>query len=1041
MRKTGGKKARAPDVAIFEGNIIFEEVFEFRLSCENWNLEMEDEHPDFKRKWKKEKKSLTFVMPKTCKSDASKAKLCTRQTLEWMPKGKITETMRRFFWPTAGAGDHHFKFIGTITALQQQFFIIRVHSGNQWPGSFIGSALLDLRSVLDISVFRGRVKMLAEGNNENLFKVAMLTGSVKCLEISKGQDHVENNIPGGRPRQLKSAVSVHHLNPKECSHLVVHVQKCFNLAVGDETSNSSDPFIKVKWDNMVMVGPIRKTTLKPVFNFNFFFPVRFFCGAKKILQRRYATTAMLWELASKGDINIQVWDDDDGTSADILGAVTVPLQEVLRSRTVAKRTLLGPPAPVKEADAMNDLKPQVRKQWYERPHSVHVFDGMDTSGGVELVGTPLDSKGGAAAKIFFEAYFFHDSFAKDLPDFLETEDMGEKEREWKSKEKDFLRINEAFSRDYAKPFPDSIGAKPPEKSFGADIIRRFPPVALNPQAQEASPLMAFLSRIITPEEYTRPSMLLHWVSCIEFKQSNSQERSGLIPNHVGAWKDSQTLMSGRKGTVQDHAILLCSVLLGSDKDAYVCKGTIWVTDDVEAERRKKKGEVYQPEKPKLVEHCWVMTREDGWVTFWEPCTMELYHLPSRYKPKEKKRRRPSKKGKQVDGDEEAEDQDAVALTGAAAAEDHQDAIVPAAAAAREEDAPWPGDAQDEVLGQPELEALPIVGLAPRPKMKAAGRKKGARDKERERMAEQRLRLRTAPLQSLLDPESTLVDWLPYSSIEVVFNTSNLWANRQNHHPACINYDLDDVDNHGEPTGWLPLLSELEKQTLAYNLISQEVLLEPQIGPDKIMKLEEVLVTEMEENMRLARRREGKDTIFDKGPHIVSVLEQYLSIQESLRRLDMDFCPFAETPLEQLQPEERYLVESIKDSKCQRSHNKFGTPFKKDNEEEQPAKWREVLNDVADFEKSKSTFNTRRGKVFKGFPVHFSTTDKELIRKYLMQNKDHDDYRKLLQAGNRGDENVIFTVHCKIYSLLGGITSTWLYFGCQYSQKEADLQDD
>merc|ERR1712217_925717 len=52
MRKTGGKKARAPDVAIFESIITFEEEFEFRLSCENWTLEMEEEHPDFKRKWK-----------------------------------------------------------------------------------------------------------------------------------------------------------------------------------------------------------------------------------------------------------------------------------------------------------------------------------------------------------------------------------------------------------------------------------------------------------------------------------------------------------------------------------------------------------------------------------------------------------------------------------------------------------------------------------------------------------------------------------------------------------------------------------------------------------------------------------------------------------------------------------------------------------------------------------------------------------------------------------------------------------------------------
>lgn len=54
---------------------------------------------------------------------------------------------------------------------------------------------------------------------------------------------------------------------------------------------------------------------------------------------------------------------------------------------------------------------------------------------------------------------------------------------------------------------------------------------------------------------------------------------------------------------EDHAVLLCSLLLGFGLDAYVCCGT------------KAKGAV----------HCWVMTLStDGLVTFWESLNGHRY---------------------------------------------------------------------------------------------------------------------------------------------------------------------------------------------------------------------------------------------------------------------------------------------------------------------------------------------------------------------------------------------------------------------------------
>ena len=53
--------------------------------------------------------------------------------------------------------------------------------------------------------------------------------------------------------------------------------------------------------------------------------------------------------------------------------------------------------------------------------------------------------------------------------------------------------------------------------------------------------------------------------------------------------------------VEDHAVLLCSLLLGFGLDAYVCIGT----------------------KVKGLTHCWVLTiASDGSILFWESLTAQ-----------------------------------------------------------------------------------------------------------------------------------------------------------------------------------------------------------------------------------------------------------------------------------------------------------------------------------------------------------------------------------------------------------------------------------
>ncbi|XP_028986079.1 centrosomal protein of 76 kDa isoform X2 [Betta splendens] len=73
------------------------------------------------------------------------------------------------------------------------------------------------------------------------------------------------------------------------------------------------------------------------------------------------------------------------------------------------------------------------------------------------------------------------------------------------------------------------------------------------------------------------------------------------------WCTLMAFLCGGKGDCEDHATLLCSLLLGFGLDAYVCVGT----------------------KAKGVPHTWVLTRgTDGSITFWESLTAHRYlHQP------------------------------------------------------------------------------------------------------------------------------------------------------------------------------------------------------------------------------------------------------------------------------------------------------------------------------------------------------------------------------------------------------------------------------
>lgn len=982
------------DVALFNANVQLEEVFDFKLRFENFSFEPSSDHKEY-NKWMKMKKQLSFVVPKQFNSDVSNNRKCNRKNQQWTPPME-----NGFIWKAPLES----VFTGTRSQLTTSCFLVNVFTGNptndNMPafGPCIGKALMGLTSVLDLSVFRGTVKNMSNDLAE--FTVGALSGNVRYQLRSKGVGSYLDVLPLGVPVQPTEA-SIAHLKKRD-THLVVSINKCDGLAVANPDLGTSDPFLSVSWDNMLKKSWVARGTTRPVFNMHFFFPVRLF--NPKLESQRYRELALLHELESKGPIQIMVWDDDPNSS-ELLGAFHVQMSDILSMVTKEDRTLR---AAVKKADEdaeVNEFQKPANPQWFDKPKKCRIFDAGKGVGGVELTGSQLKPTSGQVPRIFFEAYFYPDEWPMNFK--FGTDKAKELAEKWQAKEKSWIKDRKEHQKQYKAAFAESIGALDVkfEKGEGgsrSDPLRRFPCLAQNQMLVPVA-LPGFLVKVIMPDEYTRAPWLLHWLNCFPFHSDSRQVRNGTVEK----WNDPQMLLFARRGSPQDHALLLCSILLGCKKDAYVCKGMVWQKEaDVFEKKKDDKAAKNKEEAPvrwKLSEHVWVMTREPkDWVTFWEPCTREIYHMPGRHKDKVKGKKGAGKAGA-AGGD--AED-------GTVAVVEEDDEVVE-----HEEEEVYLDEVPDVTLGPEQIEALPTIGRTPKAKVKV-GKKDDASAKSKAAMLRQRERLPIAPNRKFLDVDH-LVDWMPYNSIEVIFNRQNVWANMQNHHPACIDYQLDE-----NSTGWAPLLkNDEERKEYKIEYMLTDVVMDPVPTQQDIKRIEYKTVTEMQENMRLNRRNRGLDSVFDLSEGMSRYCDLFLDIHEAMRKLDVDkpMCPLWTTPEKEWTEAMKYTFKLLK---SKRPYNKFGSAFGTDDNyvSGQQAGWEEVFSMIEQFHGMKTEFPSKRGKGFDGFPVHFSTADRDDMRRYLMKLPG---YTEILEDTQ---ENTAFVVHCKIFGFLNGIPSVWLYFG-------------
>jgi centrosomal protein CEP76 len=127
---------------------------------------------------------------------------------------------------------------------------------------------------------------------------------------------------------------------------------------------------------------------------------------------------------------------------------------------------------------------------------------------------------------------------------------------------------------------------------------------------------SFVAPHTPPRELINARFAARFVSLVPFKRD-----MGLTGGRIETWRCAHALLSRVQGDAEDHAILLCGLLLGWGLNAWVALGTIDSSNGSSAATETRA-------------HCWVVTmdasddRSNPRVTCWETLTGLQYELPT-----------------------------------------------------------------------------------------------------------------------------------------------------------------------------------------------------------------------------------------------------------------------------------------------------------------------------------------------------------------------------------------------------------------------------
>ncbi|SBS85622.1 centrosomal protein CEP76, putative (CEP76) [Plasmodium ovale curtisi] len=819
------------------------EIFEFHMALDSWWFIANTEMPSY---LKALPKFLRFKFPL---SDD-----------DWV----IHSSYKSFnnFWLYPG----YFCFIGTYQQLANAFFILTVLCYNSnyryKPPILLGSCIISLKSVTEYPFFKGIVKKLTLEKKK--FRQGEIVGNIKCFVNSYGIDESENNIQ--RPVQpLSDATLVNQLILND-HYLVIRVIKCENLAISSIDLNNVNVNVWVKWDGIVNKTDTISKTTSPFFYQNLYYPIRL-VDKKELTNEKLIRNVLPIDLISKGEICFEVHNNNEIYST-ILGIFELPFADIFNYGTYDYRSLAQDNT---VSNSMyNDYKDTYEvvnggtnissdnyDDYYVRKYKTVVYKNT-----LELMYSKVHLKSLNKENIHTktESTISVEAFViPPLPSglvFFKENKVQNASVVYKSMSKRWERDFAKFNDTYVQWFPKAIKN------------RSFPCISKNDFDNNFYPLCSFISSINLPAQVSTPgiynfpkSPLFHWLNNIEYIE-NEDESTIFTPPYF--------FLSYKKGTIPDHVLLLCCCLKGLEYDAYVCKGTI----------NNGKND-----------HYWVMTRhENGWICFWEVTNKSIIHLNNRWnnnnflKNSEITIQNEMINKVNHNNDEKYYSGEYLMNFVRYALDEFKkkEKEIKEEYNMKEENKLYTMDIygennmNDEQVNIEEILQNDEDFFNNMFEVKYEKNETYNCNKALKYLLENFSKyIPISPKMFLVDYENTLA-YVPYTSIEIVFNDEQLYGNMQNHHPACILYDLE--NNYH----WRPFLDHSPIP------IKNEITISTPLSDKLSVKYTNDLEEEIREMILFMRNKEGLETNFEYSKEIKYFLEMYIDLCEYKLNLDNNY---------------------------------------------------------------------------------------------------------------------------------------------------------
>lgn len=761
-----------------------------------------------------------------------------------------------------------FVFTGTRCQLRNSYIIVEALAYLKFGPSVIGAAIISLASVESYPLVKTTIKRVTI----DIYKIIAgeMIGNVFCYSRSTGKPN--ENIRNRPSQTAAGAALISQLNLNE-RYLVFRLFKCDNLAAADGVTGTSDPIVKVSWDGIVNTSSVREKTRRPVYNQNLYFPVRVL-DQRELIVPSFRRKCLPIDLLCKGPIKIEVWNRSD-TSSILLGSGEVHLNKMytlgkedfrcLAEGLVDKRSRRADGRPNFDQEGDRDTNNDnifVNNTLYTLPYNTLVLN-MNMS---------LQSKGFGKSvlkpSIHFEMYFIP-PFPPDVVIPIPPSNKAISNI-WK-------QLGNRWNRDFHKwksIYKQWFSSAPDKRNF--NVLQR------HPQTEEILPLCSFISPIAVPNLISNEGSLLHWINNFMYITLESQVNPpGKIPELISP----NLFLLSKKGSIADHVLMLCSCLMGIGFDAYVCKGTI------------ENG---------TLEHMWVMTRHRfGHVQFWEVTNKQRYVLPFRYgQDQYYSMRNPFQQNAEIIPSVNNDSNDIEVPDDSSRVEMFEKEREYYNGLYLQQWFEWlkqTGQVKYVETHANENMGIDIWGEFLVPDIKIDPKEVDYENPVEEDIADignrksDKIKFQNTSLNAIkmviteyiknipivpdkrfLTPE--LISYVPYSTIELVFNNRQVWGNLGNHHPALITYDLNN------PYKWRSFCGSKPEN------IFQDLIIEPPLQGRAVEKLEESISVSIEENIVLNRQKLGKETLFDRSSELGERISAYLTLLEFKLTLDPLYDP-------------------------------------------------------------------------------------------------------------------------------------------------------